>query len=201
MEKLKNIVFDFGGVLIDWSPLYLYRNVFDRETELNFFLENVCRYDWNLLQDEGRPLSEATHLLQQKFPEYTNEIAMYYDRWEEMLGGTIDENTKLIKPLKEKYSLYGLTNWSAETLPLAMKRYDFFQDLKGIVVSGEEKIVKPDKRLYHILLNRYNLRAEESLFIDDNAANIETARDLGFQTVHLANGINLENWLQENNIL
>lgn len=201
MEKLKNIVFDFGGVLIDWSPLYLYRNVFDRETELNFFLENVCRYDWNLLQDEGRPLAEATHLLQQKFPEYTNEIAMYYDRWEEMLGGTIDENTKLIKPLKEKYSLYGLTNWSAETLPLAMKRYDFFQDLKGIVVSGEEKIVKPDKRLYHILLNRYNLRAEESLFIDDNTANIETARDLGFQTVHLANGINLENWLQENNIL
>ena len=201
MEKLKNIVFDFGGVLIDWSPLYLYRNVFDRETELNFFLENVCRYDWNLLQDGGRPLAEATLLLQQKFPEYINEIAMYYDRWEEMLGGTIDENTKLIKPLKEKYSLYGLTNWSAETLPLAMKRYDFFQDLKGIVVSGEEKIVKPDKRLYHILLNRYNLRAEESLFIDDNAANIETARDLGFQTVHLANGINLENWLQENNIL
>ena len=201
MEKLKNIVFDFGGVLIDWSPLYLYRNVFDRETELNFFLENVCRYDWNLLQDGGRPLAEATLLLQQKFPEYINEIAMYYDRWEEMLGGTIDENTKLIKPLKEKYSLYGLTNWSAETLPLAMKRYDFFQDLKGIVVSGEEKIVKPDKRLYHILLNRYNLRAEESLFIDDNTANIETARDLGFQTVHLANGINLENWLQENNIL
>ena len=201
MGKIKNIVFDFGGVLIDWNPVYLYKNVFATEEELNFFLENVCRYDWNLLQDEGRPLAEATHLLQQKFPEYTKEIALYYDRWEEMLGGTIDENTQLIKPLKEKYNLYGLTNWSAETLPLAMQRYDFFQDLKGIIVSGEEKIVKPDKRLYHILLDRYDLLAEESLFIDDNAVNIETARELGFQTMHFANGSNLGKWLQENNIL
>lgn len=201
MGKIKNIVFDFGGVLIDWNPVYLYKNVFDTEAELNFFLENVCRYDWNLLQDEGRPLAEGTRLLQQKFPEYANEIGMYYDRWEEMLGGTIDENTKLIKPLKEKYCLYGLTNWSAETLPLAMKRYDFFQDMEGIVVSGEEKIVKPDKRLYHILLNRYDLRAEESLFIDDNAVNIKTARELGFQTVHFAHGTNLKKWFQENKIL
>lgn len=201
MKELKNIIFDFGGVLIDWNPVYLYRKVFDKEEEIKYFLDNICRYDWNLLQDGGRPLTEGTRLLQEKFPEYKDEIAMYYGRWEEMLGGTFDENTKLIKPLKERYKVYGLTNWSAETLPLAMKRYDFFQDLNGIVVSGEEKMVKPDKRLYEVLLERYDLRAEESLFIDDNAANIETGRVLGFQVVHFTGDMNLEKWLYGNSIL
>ncbi|MDD4630837.1 MAG: HAD family phosphatase [Proteiniphilum sp.] len=201
MKELKNIIFDFGGVLIDWNPVYLYQKVFETEEEIKYFLENICRYDWNLLQDQGRPLAEGTRLLQEKFPEYAEEIALYYGRWEEMLGGTYDENTKLIRPLKEKYKVYGLTNWSAETLPVAMKLYDFFQDMEGIVVSGEEKIVKPDKRLYEILLERYALRAEESLFIDDNAANIETARELGFHVVHLTGDLNLEQCLREKAIL
>jgi len=201
MKKLKNIIFDFGGVLIDWNPVYLYRKVFKTEEEVKYFLENICRYDWNLLQDKGRPLAEGTRLLQDKFPEYSEEIAQYYGRWEEMLGGTYEKNTKLIRPLKEKYKIYGLTNWSAETLPLAMKLYDFFQDMEGIVVSGEEKIVKPDRRLYEILLERYGLRAEESLFIDDNAANIETARTLGFQVVHFTGDLNLEQFFYQNGIL
>ena len=201
MKRLKNIIFDFGGVLIDWNPEYLYRKVFEKEEDMAHFLENICRYDWNLLQDEGRPLAEGTRLLQEKFPAYTDEIAMYYGRWEEMLGDTYDENTNLIVPLKERYKVYGLTNWSAETLPLAMKRYNFFQELDGMVVSGEEKMVKPDRRLYEVLLERYALRAEESLFIDDNAANIETARDLGFQVVHFTGELNLEQWLREKGIL
>ena len=201
MKRLKNIIFDFGGVLIDWNPEYLYRKVFEKEEDMAHFLENICRYDWNLLQDEGRSLAEGTRLLQEKFPAYTDEIAMYYGRWEEMLGDTYDENTNLIVPLKERYKVYGLTNWSAETLPLAMKRYNFFQELDGMVVSGEEKMVKPDRRLYEVLLERYALRAEESLFIDDNAANIETARDLGFQVVHFTGELNLEQWLREKGIL
>ena len=197
MKQLKNIVFDFGGVLIDWNPVYLYKKVFDTEEEINYFLDHVCRYDWNLLQDAGRPLAEGTRLLQQIHPEYADEIAMYYGRWEEMLGGTLDEQVKLIKLLKKKYKVYGLTNWSAETLPLAMKRYEFFHDLDGIVVSGDEKIVKPDRKLYEILLDRYAIHADESLFIDDNAANIETARELGFRVMHFAGGANLEEWLQK----
>lgn len=201
MRQLKNIVFDFGGVLIDWNPVYLYRHVFKTEEEMNFFLEHVCRYDWNLLQDAGRPLDEGTRLLQETHPEYAEEIALYYGRWEEMLGGTYEENTKLIKPLKEKYKVYGLTNWSAETLPLAMKRYDFFADLDGIVVSGVEKTVKPHPELYRILLDRYGIQAGESLFIDDNAANIETARELGFQVIHFTGEMNLEKWLRDNFIL
>ena len=91
MEKIKNIIFDFGGVLIDWNPVYLFKNVFKTEDEMNYFLENICRYDWNILQDEGRSLSLGTSILQQKFPAYSKEIALYYDRWEEMLGGTIEK--------------------------------------------------------------------------------------------------------------
>ena len=201
MKGLKNIVFDFGGVLIDWDPVYLYRDVFASEEEMNWFLENICRYDWNLQQDGGRPLVEATSLLQAQYPEYSDQIAIYYGRWEEMLGGTIDENTRLIKPLKKRFNIYGLTNWSAETIPLAMKRYDFFADLDGIVVSGEEKTVKPDAALYRILIERYSIKPEESLFIDDNAANIETARQLGFRVVHYTGGMNLEEWMREHAIL
>ncbi|WP_298651879.1 HAD family phosphatase [uncultured Proteiniphilum sp.] len=201
MESLKNIVFDFGGVLIDWNPVYLYREIFDTEEEMNYFLEHVCRYDWNLLQDAGRPLAEATRILQEQHPEYREKIAMYYGRWDEMLGGTIEENVMLIKPLKKKYKVYGLTNWSAETIPLAMERYDFFNDLDGMVVSGAEKTVKPDPQLYLILLERYGIQAGESLFIDDNYANIETAQQLGFQTIHLPGGLHLEKTLKARGVL
>ena len=200
MKSIRNIVFDFGGVLIDWNPIYLYRKVFDNECDMYHFLEHICNSDWNVQQDAGRPLVEATRLLQAEYPRYHDEIALFYGRWEEMLGGIIDENVKLIKPLKTKYKVYGLTNWSAETLPIAMERYDFFDDLDGIVVSGQEKIIKPDPRLYKILLERYQLKAGESLFIDDNAANIETARQLGFHTMHFTGKVKLEDWLKENGV-
>lgn len=196
MQTLKNIVFDFGGVLIDWNPVYLYKKVFADKDEMNHFLENICVYSWNLRQDAGQPLTEATLEKQKEFPEYADEIAMYYGRWEEMLGGTIDENVRLIKLLKQKYKIYGLTNWSAETIPFAIKRYDFFNDLDGMVVSGEEKLVKPDPKLYQILLQRYAITPAESLFIDDNADNIETAKNLGFKVIHYADGVDLEKELK-----
>ncbi len=201
MRKINNIVFDFGGVLIDWNPVYLYREVFETEEEMHYFLSHICRYDWNMRQDAGRSLEDATRELQEQHPEYAQEIGYYYGRWEEMLGGTIDQHVRLIKPLKERYRVYGLTNWSAETIPIAMQRYAFFKDLEGIVVSGSEKIAKPDPALYRILLTRYALIPEESLFIDDNAANIETARQLGFHALHLTDDVNLEEWLREQQIL
>lgn len=204
MNKTKSprsIVFDFGGVLIDWNPVYLYQNVFKEEADMLHFLENICHPDWNIMQDAGRPLDEATRLLQEEHPDFHDEIALFYGRWEEMLGGTIDENVKLVKPLKEKYNVYGLTNWSAETLPIAKERYDFFDDLDGIVVSGEEKLIKPDPAIYQVLIDRFELVPEETLFIDDNAANIETARQMGFQTMHYTGEENLESWLKERDIL
>ena len=201
MHELKNIILDFGGVLVDWNPLYLYKKVFGCEEKANYFLENVCKYDWNLLQDAGRPLAEATQILQEQHPEHKDEIAMYYDRWEEMLGGTIDENVQLIHPLKEKYNVYGLTNWSAETLPIAKRLYTFFDQLDGIVVSGDEKLIKPDPKIYHVLINRYNIKPEESLFIDDNFDNIVAAQKLGFHTIHFTNEVNLEATLKEMGVL
>lgn len=201
MQQIINIVFDFGGVLIDWNPEYLYSKVFSDKAEMDYFLNHVCRYDWNVLQDAGRPISIATAEKQQEFPEYKDEIAMYYGRWSEMLGGEIARNTRLVKPLSEKYNTYGLTNWSAETIPVAIERYAFFRYLKGIVVSGDEKIVKPDPKLYQILLDRYNLNPEETLFIDDNPQNIETARLLGFQTIHYTPEIDLEEVLMTLGVL
>lgn len=197
MSKVKNIIFDFGGVLIDWNPVYLYKKEFDNESDMNYFLENICSPEWNVQQDAGRPLSEATRLLQKEHPEYKEMIGHYYGRWEEMLGGLFEESVRVLHLLKEKYPIYGLTNWSAETITIAYEKYDFFNHLKGIVVSGDEKLIKPDPKLYQILLGRYNLEAEESLFIDDNINNIEAAQKMGFQTIHFTKDTDLEKEIKE----
>jgi 2-haloacid dehalogenase len=184
---IRNIVFDFGGVLVDWNPEYLFKDVFSDKLELENFLENVCTPDWNVEQDAGRPLSEAIRILQERHPHYRNEIRLFYDEWTTMLGGPIKQNVALLKTLKANYRLFGLTNWSAETFPIAYDLYSFFGDFEGIVVSGEEKLVKPDARIYLLLLERYGLDAKECLFIDDNLQNIHAATALGFHIVHLKN--------------
>jgi 2-haloacid dehalogenase len=201
MHRIKNIVFDFGGVLIDWNPELLYKKVFKTREEMDFFLSEIATTEWNTQQDAGRSLSEATAVLQEQYPEYHDEIGLFYSRWAEMLGGIFEENVRLIKPLKGKYRVFGLTNWSAETLPVARAQYDFFDDLDGIVVSGEEKCIKPDKQLFRILLDRFQIRPEESLFIDDNEKNIRAAQEMGFQTLHLTPAVNLEKTLKEMDVL
>ena len=201
MSRIKNIIFDFGGVLVDWNPVYLYQKEFSSESDMNYFLENICTPEWNIQQDAGRPLAKATEALQKKHPEYQELIGLYYGRWEEMLGGVIEENVRVLNMLKQKYPLYGLTNWSAETITIAYNKYDFFNHLKGIVVSGNEKLIKPDLKLYQILLDRYDLKANESLFIDDNAHNIETAQKMGFHTIHLTQNTDLEKEVKEMGVL
>ena len=201
MSKIKNIIFDFGGVLIDWNPAYLYRKEFKSESDMNWFLENICTPEWNIQQDAGRSLAEATEILQKEHPQHKEMIELYYGRWDEMLGGTIEDNVRVLDLLKEKYPLYGLTNWSAETIPIAYSRYDFFNYLEGIVVSGDEKLIKPDPKLYQVLLDRYKLKANESLFIDDNFHNIETAREMGFHTIHFTDNMDLEKGVKEMGLL
>ncbi|NLC49567.1 MAG: HAD family phosphatase [Bacteroidales bacterium] len=192
MNKIKHIIFDFGGVLIDWNPVYLYNKLFEDESDMNFFLDNICTPQWNIQQDAGRPLPTATEILQKEYPEHSEMIGHYYGRWDEMLGGVIEDSERVLRMLKPNYPIYGLTNWSAETITVAYSKYDFFQLLDGIVVSGDEKLIKPDPKLYQVLLDRYNLKASESLFIDDNIHNIETARDMGFHTIHFTENIDLE---------
>ena len=182
---IKNIVFDFGGVLIDWNPRYFYKNVFSDISEMEFFLKNICNPEWNMKQDAGCSFSEAAKELQEQHPEYWNEIEMYQKNWEIMIAGEIFDNTKLLEPLKAKYRLFGLTNWSAEAFPVVFERYPFFKNFEGIIVSGQEKMVKPHKEIYKLLLNRFALLADDTLFIDDSISNIETAKELGFFTIHV----------------
>ena len=157
--NITTIIFDLGGVLIDWNPRYVYRHIFDTEEKIDWFFENICTNEWNENQDAGRSLQEATEELVAKYPEYEKEVRAYYDRWEEMLGGPINETVEILRSLKdaEKYNMYALTNWSAETFPVALERYDFLQWFDGIVMSGEEKTRKPFADIYQILLTRFNV--------------------------------------------
>ena len=199
---MKNIVFDFGGVLVDWNPRYVYRHIFDLPEETEWFLTNVCNGEWNAKQDAGRPFEEGIALLKKQYPAYAGQIEAYYARWEDMLGGEIKDMPVLVQELKDKgYKLYGLTNWSAQTFPRARARYRVFDLLDGIVVSGEEKVIKPQPEIFHILLNRFHLQAPECLFIDDSPANVAAARRLGFDALQFENASALRRRLQEKNIL
>lgn len=184
--NIKNIIFDLGGVLIDWNPKYVYRQIFDTEKEMDWFLENITTHDWNIQQDAGRTLSDATTELLVKHPKWTSEIQAYYGRWEEMLGGPIAETVELLKHLigLDKYRILALTNWSSETFPVAIERYgDFLNLFEGILVSGVEKMKKPDHEIYELMLSRYDLVAEESIFIDDSAKNIIGAKECGIHGI------------------
>lgn len=185
-KKFSTIIFDLGGVLIDWNPRYVYRHIFDNEEKMDWFFQNVCTNDWNENQDAGRSLQEATEELVSRFPDYEHEVRAFYDRWEEMLGGAIPDTVEVLRSLKRlnKYKFYALTNWSAETFPVALQRYDFLSWFDGIVMSGEEKTRKPFPEFYQILLDRYQVPAEEAVFIDDNLRNVKAAELLGMHGIH-----------------
>ena len=203
MQQIQTIVFDLGGVLVDWNPMYLYRKIFSTESEAIEFLELVCTFDWNEEQDAGRSLAEATDVLLQQFPEKELPIKAYYTRWEEMLGGPIEGTVELFSQLKrtKRFKTYALTNWSAETFPKALARYDFLHWFDGRLVSGEEKTRKPFPEIYTALIQKFNLNPATSLFIDDNLRNIIPAKSMGFNTIHFTNPESLETGLKELNLL
>jgi 2-haloacid dehalogenase len=181
---IQNIIFDLGGVLIDWNPRYLYRKLLPNEAEIEQFLTEVCPYSWNLYQDEGRSLREATDERLALFPEHAALIEAYYGRWEEMLGGAIEGTVAIMEELRaEGFPLYALTNWSAETFPIAKRHFSFLHQFKGTVMSGEERVRKPNPRLYEILFERYSLDPSTCLFIDDVPANIEAGERLGMRGI------------------
>lgn len=193
----KTIIFDFGGVLVDWNPRYLYKKIFSSETEMEWFLSNVCTPEWNQAMDAGKPFAEGIAELCERFPGFKEQISAFYDRWPEMLGGEITAGVGVLSELKAGgYRLYGLTNWSAETIPVAYSRFDFLRKLDGIVVSGEEKVIKPDPEIFRILLKRYHLKPEDCIFIDDNQQNTEAADALGFETVLFSDATDLRNRLR-----
>jgi len=186
MSKIDTVIFDLGAVLIDWSPRYLYRKIFKTEDEITWFLENVCTSDWNEEQDAGRTFADARAELLIKHPDLEVPIRAWHDRWPEMLSGPIQGTVDIFQQLKDskKYRFYALTNWSAESFPWALERFNFLQWFDGIVVSGHEKIRKPYPEFYQILLNRYTVEPANALFIDDNSRNIEAAKKLGITSIH-----------------
>ena len=202
--KVKNIIFDLGGVLIDWNPEYLYLDEFKgNRKKMKKFFDEVCTFDWNENQDAGYPLANATEDRIALFPEQADLIRMYYGRWEEMLRGSISGTVSILKKLVNNngYRVFALTNWSAETFPIALKRFDFLHWFDGIVVSGTERTRKPFPEIYETTLERYDLKASESIFIDDNDRNIFAANLLGIETIKFLNPHQLKKDLKTKGIL
>lgn len=176
-DKQPAIVFDLGGVLIDWNPKHLYRKMFDGdEAKSDYFLTVICPSDWNAKLDAGYPFAQAIEERIELFPEYTPYIRAYSARWEEMIGGEIAETVKILAVLRDQeYPLFALSNWSAETYPLVYRRFEFLSWFEEVILSGDVKTAKPDPAIYEAALRRIHREAHECLFIDDSAQNVLAA--------------------------
>jgi len=181
---IKNIIFDYGGVLLDWNPHYLYDPYFGDADKAEWFLTNICTYEWNAQHDNGKPTAEGTAELTALHPEWAKEISMYYDDFMKMMGGQIPGMTELIKDLKSNgYHVFGLSNWSAETFALVRHVYPVLDLMEDMVISGVEKVMKPDRRIFELALNRFGVKAEETVFIDDNPNNVQAACEMGIKGI------------------
>lgn len=190
---IKAVVFDFGGVLIDWNPRYVYRELLASEEEVEDFLANICTHEWNHQLDLGKSWDVSVAELSAKHPDKAHLIKAYKDRWVDMLGGPIHESVDLLMELKARgVPLYGLTNWSHETFGVAQKEFPFLRLFDGIVVSGEVKLAKPDPAIYEHLLSSFKLNPRETLFIDDRRENVQVAWDLGFNATQFLSPRQLE---------
>jgi 2-haloacid dehalogenase len=199
---LQTVIFDLGGVLIDWNPRYLFRKLMNSEAEIEHFLSHICTPAWNAQQDAGRPFHEGVAELIKQYPQHRASIEAYHQRWEEMLGEPHWESVEIFRQIKSTgRPVYALTNWYAETFPTAKKRFNFLLEFDGIVVSGEEKVAKPDPALFHILLERYKIEASKAVYIDDWADNIATAKRLGLRTIHFQSASQLRQELHAYGVL
>ena len=194
MSLITSVVFDLGNVLIDWDPRYLYRKLIPTETEVEWFLENICDEKWNAKHDAGYPFSDGIAEQSKKFPQYSELIRAWFSRWEEMLGDPLEEVVEVLSALKSSgISLYILSNWSAETYPVAETRFDFLHWFDGKVISGETGMIKPDPNIYKLLMKTYGLTPAKTVFIDDKSVNVEAANALGIHGIHYKNASKLRN--------
>jgi 2-haloacid dehalogenase len=203
LNSKQAVVFDLGGVLIDWNPRHLYRKMFDGDEEgMERFLSEICTSEWNARQDEGRSFAEATEELIARHPEQAELVRAFFDRWPEMVGGAINETVEILAELKGAgREIYALSNWSAETFPYARDRFQFLDWFDFIVISGEMGRVKPNREIFDFLLEETGRRAEECVFIDDSPENTAAARDLGFDVIHFRSPRQLRDELMNRGIL
>lgn len=192
------VVFDLGGVLIDWNPRHLYRKLFGNdELSMERFLAEVCTKEWNECQDAGRSWATAVSLLSAQYPAHAALIDAYHARWEEMLVGPISGTVQILRELKDRGTpLYALSNWSKETFPFAQRQFAFLEWFDGIVISGEEELIKPDPRIFEVLLRRFGLRASSTVFIDDSRPNVDAALAMGIGGIHYSGADQLRKDLQ-----
>jgi 2-haloacid dehalogenase len=200
-DQIKAIVFDLGKVLIEWDPRHLYRKIFNNSDEMEYFLSTVCPPEWNLELDRGYPLEQGVKDRIKLFPDYEQQIHAYFLRWEDMVPGEIKSSVNLLSDLcAHPYSLYALSNWSAETFPRMCQRFEFLKWFEKIFISGEIGLVKPESDFYNYFLEKVDLNAGECIFIDDSEKNIQTARQLGFKTILFETPEKLKEELRKNNI-
>jgi 2-haloacid dehalogenase len=202
-QQIDTIIFDLGGVLIDWNPAYVFDKTIQSEEERKYFFEKVCTHDWNEEQDAGKPLQVATEERILLFPEWETHIRSFYGRWEEMLGDSIEGTVQVFNRLREMphLKMYALTNWSHETFPVALDRFEFLHRFDGILVSGEEKTRKPFPEIYQLLFDRFIINPERAVFIDDNLRNIKAGESFGLHGIHFNNPEQLCNELMRLGIL
>ena len=195
-------VFDIGGVLLDWNPRYLYRKLFDDEAAMEEFLATVCTSEWNRRMDGGMSFAEGIAELLERFPDQSEMIEAYRDRWPEMIPAALDDTVEIFETLKTSgRPLYAITNFAAETFVQARAMYPFLNRFDGIVVSGEIKALKPGPEIYRCLLEQYDLRAEDCLFIDDVQENVDGAKAVGMHAVRFTNAETLASDLKGHGLL
>nr|AIF26774.1 hypothetical protein [uncultured bacterium fosmid pJB89E1] len=200
---IKNVIFDFGAVLIDWDRRHFFDKYFagDKEKE-DYFLDNICTLEWNSQFDAGIPFKEGCEKYAAQIPEWHDAIIAYGEHWEEMVTGEMPGMRQLVKDVKAAgHPTYGLTNWSWEKLPKVIEEHEILHLIDGIVCSGKEHTIKPFPEIYHILLDRYGLVPDESVFIDDNQVNLDTADTLGIHTIRFENEAQLRAALTELGVL
>ena len=181
---IKNIIFDYGGVLLDWNPHYLYDPYFGDKEKAEWFLTHICTYEWNAQHDNGKPIAEGTAELIAQYPEWEKEIRLYYDEFMKMMGGQIPGMEALVKDLKAKgYRVFGLSNWSVETFALVRPVYPVLDLMEDMVISGVEHVMKPDRRIFELALKRFGIEASETVFIDDNPNNVKAANEVGIRGI------------------
>nr|WP_269822170.1 HAD family phosphatase [Aggregatibacter actinomycetemcomitans] len=179
--------------MVDWNPRHLYRKIFSNDAEMERFLAEVCNSEWNARQDAGRSWSEGVAEAVKQHPQYEAEIRAYHERWTETLNGAIDDTVALLEPLKRSgVRLLALTNWSNETFHFAEERFPFLTEFEGILVSGYERLAKPDPRIFNLLIERYHLNPQHTVFIDDNLRNVEGARNFGLHTLQFTHAQKLK---------
>lgn len=182
------IIFDFGGVLLNWDPRHLYQRFFPSQPQaMESFLKEIDFYNWNAQQDKGRTFSEGITNLTAQYPQHAHLIQAYFDYWEDSITGSIQGTVDILQSLKQKgYPLYGLSNWSAETFPRAKHKYPFFDWFDEIILSGAVGLIKPDPAIFNLFLSRTGYSDSECLLIDDSQPNIDSAQHIGFKTIHFS---------------